>query len=216
MAVADPTLEVEQQLWAAGAPAVIGMDEVGRGAMAGPVAVGASLLAPDCGPMPVGLRDSKMLSQAKRELLEPLTRAWAPFSAVGMASPAEVDELGITHCLALAAKRALAGLHELGADVASSTVLLDGHHDWLSPHLASPLTIVTRVKADRDCASVAAASVVAKVHRDALMAAAHESHPGYGWDGNKGYGSPAHMAAIAELGATELHRRSWIKQPGLF
>jgi ribonuclease HII len=216
MAVADPTLEVERELWAGGAPTVIGMDEVGRGAVAGPVAVGAVVVAPDCGEFPAGLRDSKLLSEKKRDLLEPLARGWVRLAAVGLASAEEVDAQGITACLALAAKRALGELHALGADVGAATILLDGHHDWLSPHLASPLTIVTRVKADRDCASVAAASVVAKVHRDALMAAAHELHPGYGWDGNKGYGSPAHLAAVAELGTTPEHRRTWIKTPALF
>ena len=89
-------------------------------------------------------------------------------------------------------------------------MLLDGSHDWLSPALARPLPVHTRVKADRDCVSVAAASVVAKVYRDRIMIEADARHPGYGWTGNKGYGSAGHFAAIAELGASEFHRRTWL------
>lgn len=210
MAVCDPTLEVEQELFTSGVSAVIGMDEVGRGAIAGPVAVGAVVVAPHCGPFPSGLRDSKMLSEKARTRLEPLAREWVLFSAVGLASPAEVDELGITACLGLAGRRALLELHAAGADVTGSTVLLDGNSDWLSSSLQRPLTITTRVKADRDCASVAAASVVAKVHRDQLMIDLHETLPEYGWEGNKGYGSVHHLAALEAHGLTLHHRSSWL------
>jgi ribonuclease HII len=94
--------------------------------------------------------------------------------------------------------------------VRESVILLDGSHDWLTPALSSPLAIRTRVKADQDCSSVAAASVVAKVHRDRLMIDADAATPGYGWTGNKGYGSAAHYEAIGRLGATDLHRRTWL------
>ncbi|MDQ1605814.1 MAG: ribonuclease, partial [Microbacteriaceae bacterium] len=106
-------------------------------------------------------------------------------------------------------------LHGAGANIRESVVLLDGHFDWLNPALSSRVTVQTRIKADRDCASVAAASVVAKVHRDRLMIDADVATPGYGWAGNKGYGSAGHFAAIAELGATDFHRRSWLKHPEL-
>jgi ribonuclease HII len=212
VAVAEPTLDVEQGLHAAGARFVIGCDEVGRGAIAGPVAVGLAVVNTAVGPMPEGLRDSKLLSEKRRETLAPLARQWVMFSAVGLATAREVDDVGITAALGLAGKRALVVLHEAGAPVRECTVLLDGKHDWLTPALASPLPVVTRVKGDRDCASVAAASVIAKVHRDHLMIAEDERMPGYGWAGNKGYGSAAHFAAIAELGATDFHRRSWLGQ----
>ena len=213
MVVADPSFEVETQLHDDGARFVIGCDEVGRGALAGPVAVGLCVVDRSSGAHPVGLRDSKLLSEKKREELAPLAAAWALHSAVGLASSAEVDEFGIIAALGIAGRRALISLHESGALVRESVILLDGAHDWLSPALAKPLTVLTRVKADRDCSSVAAASVVAKVHRDRLMIDADSVHPGYGWSGNKGYGSAAHLAAIAELGATDFHRRSWLKSP---
>jgi ribonuclease HII len=210
VAVADPTFDVETGLHANGARYVIGCDEVGRGAIAGPVAVGLAVVDAGVGRHPVGLRDSKLLSEKRREALAPLTAEWALFTAVGLASAIEVDRIGIVAALGLAGKRALASLHEMGASILDSVILLDGGFDWLSPALANPLRVMTRVKADRDCSSVAAASVVAKVHRDHLMISADAVTPGYGWSSNKGYGSAGHFAAIAELGATDFHRRSWL------
>ena len=211
MAVADPTLEIEASMHAAGARYVIGIDEVGRGAIAGPVAVGLCVVDVAVGAHPLGLRDSKMLSEKRRVELAPLTVDWAVHTSVGLASALEVDQIGIVAALGLAAKRGLVALHESGADIGASVILLDGSHDWLNPALSSPLRVQTRVKADRDCSSVAAASVVAKVHRDTLMIEADVLQPGYGWAGNKGYGSAEHMAAIIALGATDLHRRTWLK-----
>ena len=210
MVVATPTLVYETQLHGGGARFVIGCDEVGRGAIAGPVAVGICVVDVSIGAMPEGLRDSKLLSEKRREALAPLAASWALFSAVGLATAKEVDEVGIIAALGLAGKRALLSLHEAGALVRESVILLDGSHDWLTPALQSPVRVITRVKADRDCASVAAASVVAKVHRDRLMIDAHDSTPGYGWSSNKGYGSAGHFAAIAQLGATDFHRRTWL------
>jgi ribonuclease HII len=211
MAVADPTLEVEAAMHAAGARYVIGIDEVGRGAIAGPVAVGLCLVDAAVGAHPAGLRDSKMLSEKRRVELAPLATGWARYTAVGLASADEVDSIGIVAALGLAAKRGLVALHEAGASIRESVVLLDGSHDWLNPALASPVRVTTRVKADRDCASVSGASVVAKVHRDTLMIEADARLPGYGWPGNKGYGSVEHYAAITELGATDMHRHTWLK-----
>ncbi|MCU1406370.1 MAG: ribonuclease [Glaciihabitans sp.] len=210
MAVAEPTLEVEAELHAKGARYVIGMDEVGRGAIAGPVGVGVCVVDVGIGVQPDGLRDSKLLSEKRRIALAPMAADWGLFSAIGLASAHEVDEHGIIFALGLAGKRALAQLHNAGASIRDSVLLLDGSHDWLSPTLSSPLRVQTRVKADRDCASVAAASVLAKVARDTLMIEADETHPGYGWSGNKGYGSLAHFDAIARLGATPLHRHTWL------
>jgi ribonuclease HII len=210
--VIDPTLDVETAMHDAGARFVIGCDEVGRGAIAGPVAVGLAVVDRGVGPHPLGLRDSKMLSEPRRELMAPLAAQWALQTAVGLASPLEVDELGIIAALGLAGKRALIRLHELGVSIAQSVVLLDGSHDWLTIALSSPPRVQTRVKADAECASVAAASVVAKVHRDRLMIAADAVHTGYDWASNKGYGSQSHYAAIAKLGPTELHRLTWLKE----
>lgn len=210
MTVADPTLDTEAELHAQGARYVIGCDEVGRGAIAGPVAVGLCVVDASVGVHPAGLRDSKMLSEKRREELAPQAAGWALLSAVGLATALEVDELGIMVALGLAGKRALAQLHELGASITESVLLLDGSYNWLTPVLKSPLRVRTRVKADRDCASVAAASVVAKVHRDRMMIAYDDEYPGYGWSGNKGYGSAEHFAAIDSLGPSALHRMTWL------
>ncbi len=222
MTVADPTLRVEHALHRDGVEFVIGADEVGRGAIAGPVAVGLSLIETRVRKHPSGLRDSKMLSEPRREELAPLARSWSRYSAVGMASAYEVDTLGIMVCLGLAGARAMRELREAGAPVEAAVVLLDGSHDWMSaalPREDGPNPRVqTRIKADRDCASVAAASVIAKVHRDRMMIDADQVHPGYLWWSNKGYASSEHYAAIDELGPSELHRHTWLHklEPTLF
>lgn len=211
---AVPTLDVERELFAAsGAPLLIAVDEVGRGALAGPVAVGMVVIAPEMPAFPARLRDSKLLTEAVREELAPLCASWVRFSAVGEATPAEIDEHGIVTALGIAGWRALGALRTAGAAVDEASVLLDGNHDWLNPVLERRMRVTTRVKADLACASVAAASVIAKVHRDRGMVALHESFPAYGWGSNKGYGSAAHLAAIAEHGPCEHHRRTWIHAP---
>ncbi|WP_413319454.1 ribonuclease HII [Agrococcus sp. 1P02AA] len=206
---ATPTLEVEQALWA-DASQVIGMDEVGRGALAGPVSVGALALRTGCGAWPEHLRDSKTMTPLRRASTAPLVREWG-VSAVGHASNDEIDRFGITVALGLAGRRALVALHAAGIDVLGSAILLDGTFDWLAPALRAPVRTVLRAKADRDCASVSGAALVAKVERDGRMVEADEVHAGYGWASNKGYGSAAHMAAISELGPTPLHRRTWLR-----
>lgn len=207
----DPTLEVEFARFSLGAPLVIGIDEVGRGAIAGPVAVGVQAVYAGTTEFPAGLRDSKLLSEPRRDAMAPLIREWGP-GAVGYGSAEEIDERGITVMLGQAARRALLKLHEQGVPVNQALILLDGSHDWLSPVLQSPLRVETLVGADRSCASVAGASVRAKVERDAVMRLAHEDHPHYGWASNKGYGAAAHYAGIATHGITEMHRASWIKE----
>ena len=206
----DPTLDVERAYFEAGAPLVIGIDEVGRGAIAGPVAVGAHAVVAGTETFPEGLRDSKLLSEKRRDALDPLVREWGA-GAVGFSSAEEIDAQGITAMLGQAARRALLDLRAAGVPVERSVILLDGAHDWLSPVLRAPLDVRTRVGADRECASVAAASVRAKVARDALMREADEAHPEYAWISNKGYGAQAHYAGIATAGLTELHRHTWIK-----
>lgn len=206
----DPDLLVEAALSAEGYAQVIGIDEVGRGAIAGPVAVGVALVRTDVVAFPAGLRDSKVLSEKKRTGLEAPLLEWCVASAVGTGSAAEIDEHGITAMLGQAARRALTQLHRAGHDVGGAMILLDGSQDWLSPALQRPLTVRTRVKADRDCASVAAAAVLAKVARDREMIAADARLPGYAWASNKGYGSAAHYAGIDALGLTDEHRKTWI------
>ncbi|RIX28947.1 ribonuclease HII [Amnibacterium setariae] len=208
-------MSVERALLAAGATVVIGCDEVGRGAIAGPVGVGVAVLDPDRKRIPNGLRDSKLLPEADRVALEPRVRAWSAASAVGLAGNDEIDGDGISRSLGLAGARAIGGLVALGVGLSGAVVLLDGNWDWLTPGLIAaglPLLpqVVTRIKADRDCAAVSAASVVAKVHRDSLMIERHETHPVYGWRSNKGYASKAHYAAIDEHGPCDWHRRTWL------
>lgn len=211
MTVVDPDLRVERALLREGVRYVIGCDEVGRGAIAGPVAVGIAVIEVGVRPAPSGLRDSKLLSEKRREELAPRAADWAVFSAVGLASAEEVDHDGIMVGLARAAQRALERASAAGVPLDDAIVLLDGKHDWLTAGVPAPPRVRTRIKADRDCASVAAASVVAKVHRDRLMIEADGVHPGYGWSGNKGYASADHYAAIDLLGPSPLHRHSWLR-----
>jgi ribonuclease HII len=213
-----PSLRVEKKLLGSGRVTVIGMDEVGRGAIAGPVAVGVAAVTIDVARVPQGLADSKLLSAARRTELVPVVQRWAR-TAVGMASAEVVDTQGIVPALGQAGAAALGSLVADGLSLDGAVVVLDGSFDWLSRAVPAalrpspdPLDVVVRVKADRDCASVAAASVVAKVERDALMVAAHEGAPHYGWASNKGYGSTAHYDGIRSVGAHALHRKSWLHQ----
>jgi len=206
----DPTLEFERACFASGAATVIGLDEVGRGAIAGPVAVGAHAVCSGTEQFPAGLRDSKLLSEKRREAVAPLVTAWGD-GAVGYATAEEIDEHGIVWALGAAGRRALLLLHEMGVSVGQAVILVDGSHDWLTPALRSPLEVRTMVGADRACASVAAASVRAKVERDAMMRSAHEAQPHYAWASNKGYGAKAHYEGIASMGLSSLHRKTWIR-----
>lgn len=224
-----PDLRHERALLRSGARVVVGMDEVGRGALAGPVSVGAVAVDLATRSCPRGVADSKLLTAAARERLLPALGRWGTARAVGHAEPDEIDGLGIIAALRLAGRRALAAL-----GVPVDVVLLDGSHDWLStpaqgdlvemlaadlgdgvragsvPGGATPEpTVRTRVKADQRCASVAAASVLAKCARDALMTGLAAHHPGYGWAANKGYGAHEHVEALRRLGPTPVHRRSW-------
>ncbi len=259
-----PTLRHERALLREGHRWVAGMDEVGRGALAGPVSVGVVLVDLTTRSAPPGLRDSKLLTPLARTKLSPRLRRWAPQWAVGHAEADEIDRLGIIAALRLAGRRALAQVTDT-----PSIVLLDGSHDWLSPPqptlfdaldpdvlgpdvmgveswrrdawradlfgtpvlgprsikfgepgvpgdpgLAGAPRVRTMIKADRRCASVAAASVLAKTTRDAMMVARASEHPGYGWDINKGYSAPAHIEAIARAGVCPQHRLSW-RMPGM-
>ncbi|HQU26496.1 MAG TPA: ribonuclease HII [Acidimicrobiales bacterium] len=209
----------ERELLAVGR-AVVGVDEVGRGALAGPLCVGAVLLERGADP-PRGLTDSKRLTpERRRALVEPLLE-WAAAWSLGSASAEEVDAWGVTTALAVAAGRAVDGLA-----TRPTHALVDGPWNLLrTPRdvpLATPLPPTSRaegvpvtpvVKGDLHCASIAAASVLAKVARDDLMVALAADWPDYGWAHNKGYGTPDHLAALRRLGPTPHHRVSW-RLPG--
>ncbi len=213
-----PTLEVERSLFARGARVVVGLDEVGRGAWAGPVSVGAVAITASCGEAPTTVRDSKALSAAARRRCVPLIDEWATAKAVGHASPAECDELGMRAGVALAASRAIEGL-----GVLPDALIVDGPLDLLdAPNAAlhnavaghewrrGPRPLVEAlVKADQHCASVSAASVIAKVERDSILASWAESFPAFDLGQNAGYPSPAHQRALRGYGLTSIHRRSW-------
>lgn len=196
---------------AQGFTSVIGCDEVGRGPLAGAVVAGLVAWTPDIQSWPEGLYDSKAVTEKRRGPLAEACREAFPQHALGESSADVIDQHGIQKALALAVVQGLLALANQGVAVGSAVLLLDGSHDFVTPHLPHPLRVVTRVKADRDCVSVAAASVLAKVHRDSAMIVHHETYPQYGFASNKGYGSKAHLEAIQEHGITPLHRASWIK-----
>ena len=198
-----PTLDVERQLFTTGARIIVGIDEVGRGAIAGPVTIGAVAIDASRTSFPDGLADSKLLTPKRREAMDPQVREWAVAHATGSATAAEIDRIGIVSALGLAASRALSSL-----GIAPDVLIIDGNTPFLVEEPAGP-RIMMRIKADQDCASVAAASVIAKVERDALMTRLHAEHPEYGWDGNKGYGAAVHTDAIRTHGVTQYHRTSW-------
>ncbi|MBO1267057.1 ribonuclease HII [Arthrobacter cavernae] len=214
-----PSLDVERTFLAPGIRLLAGVDEVGRGALAGPVSVGIAVVdLENLAPL-AEVRDSKLLKPGDRDRLEPLVREWAAASAVGHASAQEIDELGIVGALRLAGTRAW--LDILAGGVSPDVVLLDGSHNWLSPVVQASLfdtgpagpaceaPVHTRVKADMSCLSVAAASVLAKVARDRLMLELHGELPVFGWNENKGYGTAAHRDAIRAAGPSAYHRTSW-------
>jgi ribonuclease HII len=233
--VVRPNDRLERSLAEEGFELVAGLDEVGRGAWAGPVSVGV-VVYPGRVRAPKDLRDSKMLTEERREAVFPLVTEWCTDWSVGHADPVECDRLGMTAALRLAARRALAGLAS-----PPHVIVMDGGHDYVSEpkeppgpgrgqgtlgvarpgrsgdaaSLAVPPTslavppIRTVVKGDAKCVSIAAASIVAKVVRDRMMRGLSASFPAFDLDRNKGYPSPTHRTALAGFGLTSLHRRSW-------
>jgi len=197
-----PDLHEELALYTTGYARVAGLDEAGRGAWAGPVCAAAVILPLDRTnllDLLTGVRDSKQLSPARREMLLPRILGVAEAVGVGWATPAEVDEVGIVPATRQAMARAVA--------------VLDGRVDALLvdyvrlPDLTLPQQALPQ--ADVHCLSVASASVVAKVTRDRLMVALDGDFPGYGFARHKGYGTPQHREALARLGPSPIHRMSW-------
>lgn len=210
MTVAAPRLTLERKLLTE-YDLIISLDEVGRGALAGPVVVGAAAMdaAGARRRVPEGLRDSKLVTEKRRPDVAARAAAWVQASGTGWASAAEVDEVGIMRALGIAASRAIDAVVAQGAAIEDALVILDGNYDYVSSVHRSPLRVRSVIKGDRDCASVSAASVIAKVARDTHMADLHAEHPVYQWDRNKGYASAEHRAAIRESGLSPLHRASW-------
>lgn len=212
-----PTLQTESRLFERGNRFVIGVDEVGRGAIAGPVAVGVSLIDrqnPHLNSWPEKLQDSKLMTPKSRaEIREPL-EAWVENYAVGYSSNQEIDQAGISEALRMAAARALSELladDSLRADLAAfgTVILLDGSQNWLGKQAAG-LEVDLQVKADMTCVSVAAAAVLAKVKRDGLMEAHDLEYPEYGLKGHKGYASAKHIEALRTHGPSAIHRVTWL------
>jgi ribonuclease HII len=195
----SPSLSVERDLWDAGLDVVVGVDEVGRGAWAGPLAVGAAVLPQDRRVNKV--RDSKLLTEPEREALFDRIASWCRAWSVGFASVEECEELGMADAQRLAARRAIEGL-DLGEP---DRVLIDGNWDFVGGGRTDRL-----VKGDRRCLSIAAASILAKVTRDRVMRAESEHFPGYDFDLNKGYPCPRHKLALSAYGPTSIHRRRWV------
>lgn len=176
---------------------VCGVDEAGRGPLAGPVVAAAVIL--DKKRIPKGLNDSKQLSEGDREEIFPRILEMAVAVGVGEASAGEIDMINIRQATHLAMARAVRAL-----PVAAQFALVDGND---APAL--PCKCDTLVKGDGRSVSIAAASIIAKVTRDRLMARLHDEHPGYNWKRNKGYGTPDHLAGLRACGVSIHHRRSF-------
>ena len=198
----------DEQLRREGYLSLCGVDEAGRGPLAGPVVAAAVILPEDalqrCPQLAI-LNDSKKLSEKKREALFEPVKATALGCGIGQASWEEIDQLNILQATFLAMRRAVEQM-EQQFHLTPDLVLVDGNRD---PHLG--LQTRTVVKGDGTSACIAAASILAKVTRDRMMVEYESIYPGYRFASNKGYGSAQHIAALKELGPTPIHRRSFIK-----
>jgi ribonuclease HII len=198
-----PNLIVERELWDEGREVVVGMDEVGRGAWAGPLTIAAVVLPRDR--RVNGVRDSKQLGEARREQLFARLREWCVAVGVGQADHTECDELGMSEAQRLAARRALEAL-----DVKADVVLLDGSWDFVGG--GNTRTIV---RGDATCLSISTASIIAKVTRDRWMRQESAHYPGFDFAANKGYPCPRHKVALKGYGPTPIHRVSWAFMDGI-
>jgi ribonuclease HII len=192
-----PDFQIETSMWGQGWHVIAGVDEAGRGPLAGPVVAAAVVLDPD--DIPDGLNDSKKLSAQRRDMLAAVIRKKADVG-VGLASVAEIDQINILQASHLAMRRALADL-----PANPDGALIDGHR--LPNEMDLPALAV--VKGDARSLSIAAASIIAKTVRDKIMWDLHQIFPDYGWDRNAGYPTAAHRQALLEFGITPHHRRSF-------
>ena len=196
-----PTLEIEDALRTDGARIVAGVDEVGKGAWAGPLVVCAAVVRNDVPVDELVARDSKALSEKKRESIFDTVAVQCSHWALGIVEAGECDRLGMSNAQRLATKRAIMGL---GVDV--DAVIADGKWDFVSPLVPR---VVMRVKADSVSATVAAASGLAKVSRDRMMREAANDHPHWNFAGNTGYPCPKHREGLRAHGTSTIHRVSW-------
>jgi ribonuclease HII len=194
----SPSLAFERELWDAGHDVVVGVDEVGRGAWAGPLSIGAAVVPKDR--RVYKIRDSKMLTEPEREALFDRIAGWCVAWAVGHASQEECDELGMSAAQKLAARRAIDGL-----GIAPDRVIIDGNWDFVGGGITQRI-----VKGDARCLSISAASILAKVTRDRIMRGLADQYPGYDFEFNKGYPCPRHKAALKWQGPSAIHRRTWV------
>lgn len=199
----SPGLAVERSLWELGHDKIVGIDEVGRGAWAGPLTIGVAVIPKDRRIYKV--RDSKMLKESEREALFERISEWCEAWAVGHASHQECDELGMSEAQRLATRRAFASLGFM-----PDAALMDGNWDFVGANNVGAGGRQTIVKGDATSLSIAAASVLAKVTRDRMMRAASIHYPYYNFEGNKGYPGPAHVSGLAGWGPSAIHRRSWV------
>ena len=210
-----PSLEFEHTFLSKGVRYIIGMDEVGRGCIAGDVAVGAALIdLANNQPWPENLKDSKLLSEKARETIYPEVTSFVKDHAVSFGTVAEIEQKGIMAALTAAAVRALEKLMANPETLAllrdnQVQIILDGNLDYLGAK-SFGFPVVTKVKADQSCVSVAAASILAKVTRDRLLVELHEQYPDFDLASNKGYASAKHRAALRQLGPSPIHRISWL------
>ena len=206
-----PDASRERALHQNGARTIVGIDEVGKGSWAGPLVIGIAMLSDDVifGDQPAvalgGVRDSKQLLEAKREAMFDEVSAKCLKWSTGLATAAECDELGMVAAQRLATARGFAALG-LNVDVA----IVDGRWDFVSPHARK---VVLEVKADVNCVSVSAASVLAKVTRDRMMRESANDYPQWHFDTNKGYPCPKHRTALQGYGPCAIHRKSWAFMP---
>jgi len=196
-----PDLQIEKRLWQAGFKHLAGIDEAGRGALAGPVSAAAVILPnrADLARILAGVRDSKQMTRLQRERFEPLIKETALTWAVGFATPAEIDESGILPATRLAAQRAVASLSQIPDHLITDYLKL--------PNIDLPQEKF--IKGDMRSLSIAAASVLAKTARDAKMRELDETYPAYGFAQNKGYGTRQHREAIQKQGKSPIHRQSF-------
>ena len=214
-----PNASRERALRESGANTIIGIDEVGKGSWAGPLVIGIAMLSDDVifsdEPALVlgGVRDSKQLVEAKREAMFDQVAAKCRNWSIGLATARECDELGMVAAQRLATTRGFAALGldlGKGTDPVVDVAVVDGRWDFVSPHARK---VLLEVKADVNCVSVAAASVLAKVTRDRMMRESSSDYPHWHFDTNKGYPCPKHRAALQGYGPSAIHRTSWAFMP---
>lgn len=191
---------------------VAGVDEVGRGCLAGPVYVCIAVVDKNTKDCEVELRDSKLLSEKARQEKLPFAKKWLVDYAVGICTNEEIDNFGITKALQIAGQKAISELENRG--IKPDVYILDGKHDWLgmesdlfTQNENEKINVVTKVKADANCSVVASASIIAKVLRDEYMCSLNDDK--YDFSNNKGYGAKKHIEGLKKYGVSALHRKTW-------